>query len=70
MICLVEDAYLQIQYIVKISRDSDKKKEGATESNSLFEMGLRQKRRQRIEQRIALVWLTFISQTSPKSTSQ
>ena len=33
---LVEDAYLQSQYIVKISRDSDKKKEGATESNSLF----------------------------------
>ena len=33
---LVEDAYLQSQHIVKISRDSDKKKEGATEWNSVF----------------------------------
>ena len=33
---LVEDAYLQSQYIMKISRASDKKKKGATEWNSVF----------------------------------
>ena len=33
---LIEDAYLQSRYIVKISRDSDKKKEGAAEWNSVF----------------------------------
>ena len=45
-------------------------KKRVLESKNQSSVGLRQKRRQRIEQRIALVWLTFISQTSPKSTSQ
>ena len=57
---LVEDAYLQSQHIVKISRDSDKIKEDATEWNSVFSESPSE-RRQGIEQRIAVVWLTLIS---------
>ena len=45
-------------------------KKRVLQSETQSSVGVRQKRRQRIEQRIALVWLTFISQTSPKSTSQ
>ena len=46
------------------------RKKRVLQSEAQSSVGLRQKQRQRIEQRIALAWLTFIPQTSPKSTSQ